>query len=65
MDLSSSRKTMKDSQNKQLDTALYLWFAQKRSKGTRISGPILATKALELNRLLNPDVQRLKQAPNG
>ena len=29
MDLSSSRKTMKDAQNKQLDTALYLWFAQK------------------------------------
>jgi len=29
MDLSSSRKTMKDAQNKQLDSALYLWFAQK------------------------------------
>jgi len=32
-----------------------LWFAQKRSQETPISGPILAAKALELNRQLNPD----------
>ena len=50
MDLSTSRKTMKEAQNKQLDNAAYLWFAQKRFQGTPISGPILATKALELNR---------------
>jgi len=47
---------MKDAQNKQLDGALYLWFAQKRSQGTPISGPILAAKALELNRQLNPSL---------
>jgi len=37
-----------------------LWFAQKRSQGTPISGPILAAKALELNRQLNPDVTVFK-----
>jgi len=29
MDLSSSQKTTKDVQKKQIDSALYLWFAQK------------------------------------
>ena len=55
MDLSSSRKTMKYVQNKQLENALYLWFAQMQSQGTPIFGPILAAKALELNRQLNPN----------
>ena len=36
----------KESSNKMLDEALYIWFAQKRSQGVPISGPILTSKAL-------------------
>ena len=44
-----------------LDEALYIWFAQKRSQGVPISGPILITsKALELNQRLNPSDQAFK-----
>ena len=35
------RKTMKMASDSLLDDALFLWFAQKRSQGIPISGPIL------------------------
>ena len=38
---SLKRKTMKLASDTKLDDALYLWFAQKRSQGVPISGPIL------------------------
>ena len=54
---SLSRKTMKKAKDSKLDDALYLWFAQKRSQGIPISGPILMAKALELNEMMNQDQQ--------
>ena len=54
----SKRKTMKLASDTRLDDALYLWFAQKRSQGVPVSGPILMAKALELNGKISPeDVQ--------
>lgn len=50
------RKTMRKAANEALDTALYLWFAQKRSEGIPISGPIICEKALLFNQKLNGDV---------
>lgn len=49
------RKTMKGAANEALDTALYLWFIQKRSEGVPLSGPIVAEKALFFNTKLNGD----------
>lgn len=49
------RKTMKKATNEALDTALYLWFVQKRSEGIPLSGPIIAEKALFFNQKLNGD----------
>lgn len=49
------RKTMKGAANEALDKALYLWFAQKRSEGIPLSGPIVAVKALQFNTKLNGD----------
>lgn len=46
------RKTMKSAYNEELDAALYLWFLQNRSLGIPMSGPILTSKALELNKQL-------------
>ena len=48
---------MKKAKDSKLDDALYLWFAQKRSQGIPISGPILMAKALELNEMMNQDQQ--------
>lgn len=47
------RKTMKKPANEALDTALYLWFKQKRAKGIPLSGLIIAEKALLFNSKLN------------
>lgn len=47
------RKTMKKAANDALDTAVYLWFVQKRSEGIPLSGPIIAEKALQSNAKLN------------
>lgn len=52
---SKKRKTMKKAANEALDTALYLWFVQKRSEGVPLSGPIVAEKALQFNAKLNGD----------
>lgn len=49
------RKVMKKATNVALDTALYLWFIQKRSEGIPLSGPIIAEKALFFNQKLNGD----------
>lgn len=46
---------MKKATNEVLDTALYLWFVQKRSEGIPMSGPIIAEKALFFNAKLNGD----------
>ena len=57
---SSKRKTMKLASDARLDDALYLWFAQKRSQGIPVSGPIIMAKALELNDKLNPGDEKFK-----
>ena len=57
---SLKRKTMKLASDTKLDDALYLWFAQKRSQGEPISGPILMAKALELNEKVNPGDDKFK-----
>lgn len=49
------RKTMKRAANEALDTAVYLWFVQKRSEGIPLSGPIISEKALQFNAKLNGD----------
>jgi len=46
---SLKRKTMKSASDCVLDDAVYLWFAQKRSQGIPISGPVLMAKALDFN----------------
>lgn len=51
-DGSTSRKTMKLASNMNLDNAVYKWFAQKRSQGEPISGPILCEKAVQFNKKL-------------
>ena len=57
---SLKRKTMKLATNVMLDEALYIWFAQKRSQGIPILGPILMAKALELNEKICPGDQTFK-----
>ena len=54
---SLKRKTKKMASDSLLVDALFLWFAQKRSQGIPISGPILMGKALELNERMNKDQQ--------
>ena len=39
-----------------LDKVVYLWFVQQHCKGTRISGPLLMGKALQLFPFVCPDV---------
>ncbi|KAB0792773.1 hypothetical protein PPYR_14732 [Photinus pyralis] len=46
------RGTMKSAKNKQLDDALFAWFAEENARGTVITGPILQKKALSLNQEL-------------
>ena len=57
---SLKRKTMKLASDTKLDDALYLWFAQKRSQGVPISGPILIAKAIALNEKVNPGDDKFK-----
>lgn len=49
------RKTMRKSPLDALDTALYIWFVQKRSEGIPLSGPIVCEKALLFNAKMNGD----------
>ena len=48
-------KVMRVSDNQKLDSAVYVWFKQKRMEGVPISGPMLCEKAVQLNTLLNGD----------
>ena len=52
---STSRKVMRLAKEDKLEEALYLWFIQKRSQGTAISGPLLAEKAYELHQKMELD----------
>lgn len=45
-----SRKTMKSAKYEQLDNVMYQWFIQARSQGIPLSGPIITTKAGEMNK---------------
>ncbi|KRX50790.1 SWI/SNF-related matrix-associated actin-dependent regulator of chromatin subfamily E member 1 [Trichinella murrelli] len=52
----SSRKSMKKASNSALDSAVYMWFLQKRALDQPISGPILQEKAMwDKVRATNPD----------
>ena len=53
--VSTSRKVMRLAKEDKLEEALYLWFIQKRSQGTAISGPLLAEKASELHQKMELD----------
>ena len=58
MERSSSAKkclTLKKEIYEDIEKATYLWFLQERSRGTPISGPILAEKALQFYRQLRGD----------
>ena len=48
--VNSKAKTMKLGDDRQLDEAVYLWFAQKRMEGVPVSGLVLRDKALELTK---------------
>ncbi|KAL4135498.1 hypothetical protein QTP88_007104 [Uroleucon formosanum] len=50
-----SRKTMKSAKYEQLDNVMYQWFIQARSQGIPLSGPIITTKAGEMNKKLDGD----------
>lgn len=50
-----SRKTMKSAKYEQLDNVMYQWFIQARSQGIPLSGPIITTKAGEMNKKLDSD----------
>lgn len=51
-----SRKTMKPAKYEQLDNAMYQWFIQARSQGIPLTGPIIMTKAGEMNKKLDADL---------
>lgn len=52
------RGTAKKAKNETLDDALFMWYSAQRERGLPISGPILAQKALSLNKKLpNPDLK--------
>jgi len=51
-----SRKTTKSAKYEQLDNVMtYQWFVQARSQGIPLSGPIITTKAGEMNKKLDGD----------
>ena len=47
------RNTLKKESLEDVEKATYLWFLQERGRGTPISGPILAEKALQFHRRLH------------
>ncbi|XKL60062.1 hypothetical protein PGB90_001078 [Kerria lacca] len=49
------RKTMKKAANETLESALYLWYIQKRSENIPLSSPIIAEKAKFFNSKLHGD----------
>lgn len=46
---------MKPAKYEELDNAMYQCFIQARSRGIPLSGPIIVTKAAEMNKKLNGD----------
>lgn len=54
---SKNRKTMKKATNEDLDTAVYMWFVQKRSEGIPLSGPMVCEKAIFFNEKLGGGAQ--------
>ena len=53
MGVGRSAKIMKLGRDEELETALFLWFKQKREEGIPITGPIVQAKARELHQRLN------------
>ena len=51
--ISSSRKIMRLAKEQQVEEAVYLWFVQKRSQDTPVSGPLLKEKAKEFHEKLH------------
>lgn len=47
------RKTIKSATNESVDTAVWLWFVQKRSEGVPLSGPMVCEKAILFNEKMN------------
>lgn len=47
------RKTLKAATNETVDTALWLWFVQKRSEGVPLSEPMFCKKAIVFNEKMN------------
>ena len=43
--MSSTRKIMRLAKDQELEQALYIWFVQKRTQDTPVSGPLLREKA--------------------
>ena len=56
---------MKTGSYKELDTALYVWFRQKRELGNPVTGPILLEKAQEFFERLYPGSSTSFTASNG
>ncbi|KAI4469228.1 hypothetical protein MML48_2g00003618 [Holotrichia oblita] len=48
-----SRNTARSANNKALEDAMYMWFAQRRSLEEPISGPLICEKALQFNEMFN------------
>lgn len=60
---SQKNNSMKGAANEALDTALYLWFVQKRSEGVPLSGTVVAEKAMFFNAEINGEAS--KQVADG
>ena len=58
-------KIMREGSYKELDSALYIWFLQKREKGIPITGPVLLEKARHFYDKLYPTSQKEFQGSNG
>ncbi|CAM5126520.1 unnamed protein product [Eretmochelys imbricata] len=56
------RKKVKFANDKSLDSTLYKWFVQARSKGVPISGPILKAQAEKFDRLINGNESKFKES---
>ena len=44
----NSREVMRQTEDNNLDEAVYLWFVQQRRLGAPVSGPVLCAKAIQL-----------------
>lgn len=56
----NKRQTLKLSDYPLLDSALYQWFLQERSRHTPISGPILKEKAMVFHNKIHPEASDFK-----